>query len=136
MITNATLRWTTRDVVLHTITFKHLHVAAIHLHRNGNDQLSFCILQHVTHRRLEIEVISGTIKLLLGNCERVEFFLKGSLGRHAFAPGKSGFESGTNPMSAASMFQANWNTWGLVVSKHASKAPATRDGTGNQRRNS
>src|SRR6185369_5248953 len=28
MIANAALRWTTRDVVLHAITFKHLYVAA------------------------------------------------------------------------------------------------------------
>src|ERR1051325_5582655 len=49
MITNAALGWTTRDVVLHAITFKYLHVAAIHLHGNGNDQLPFGIFQNMTH---------------------------------------------------------------------------------------
>src|SRR6185503_17264671 len=29
VITNATFGWTTRDIVLHTITFEYLHVAAL-----------------------------------------------------------------------------------------------------------
>src|SRR5688572_33071134 len=51
------------------------------------------------------------------------------------APGSVGFASGTNPMSAAIMFQANWNSAGPVVSKFASKLPRP-DGTGNEWRNS
>src|SRR4029079_6472243 len=85
MITNAALRWSTRNVVLHAITFKHLHVAAVHLHRNRDDQLPLGIFQNVTHRGVEIEVVGCAIELLFSDVEWIEVFLKSRLRRHSMS---------------------------------------------------
>src|SRR4030095_9324584 len=86
VITNTSLGWPTRNVVLDAITLKHLHVAPIHLYRDGDDQLALGILEYMPHGRVEVEVIGGTVELLFGDCERIEFFLNGLLGRHAVSP--------------------------------------------------
>src|SRR5689334_7758014 len=85
MITDAALRRTTRDVVLHAKSFKHLDVAAVHLYGNRNDQLSLGILQHMPHRGFEVQVVSRAIELLFGNFEGIELFLESLLSRHAFS---------------------------------------------------
>src|SRR5215470_9028220 len=121
MITNTAFRWSTRDVVLHTITFKHLHVTAVHLHWNRDDQLPLGIFQYVPHGKIEIEIIGRTIELLFRNLIRVEVFLKRLLGRHAISFWQEwGSESGSNPMRCGHRFQASGNPRGDVVSKKPS----------------
>jgi hypothetical protein len=42
------------------------------------------MLQHVPHRRIEVEVVGRAVELLFGNFEWIEFFLVRPLGRHMF----------------------------------------------------
>ena len=137
VIANAALCRTTRDVVLHAITFKHLHVAAIHLHRNRNNQLPLGILQNPPHRRFEIEIVCCPVELLFSDFERIEFFLERLLGRHAIRSLQKVWdsESGGNPKVCGNMFQGLELPDRPAVSNRPSKLPRP-EGTGKQRRNS
>ena len=64
MIAYATLGRPAGDVVLDTIALKDLHIAAIHLHRDRNDQLPLRAAQNVPRRVVEFQIIGGAIKLL------------------------------------------------------------------------
>src|SRR2546430_1789791 len=63
-------------------TFKNFLIAAVHSHRNRNDQLKLGIAKHVAHRFLPFQIISGPIELLIGYLKWIEFFLRGGSRGH------------------------------------------------------
>ena len=65
-----------KTIASHLLHLEHLDLAAVHLHRNRNNQLALGAAQNVPQRLFQLEIVSRTIELLLGNLKRIEFFLR------------------------------------------------------------
>ncbi len=68
----AALGWPARIVVLHSIAVKHLDLAVIHSHRNGESHLPHGPSQHLMGGFVQIEKLGGLVQLLLSDRKGVE----------------------------------------------------------------
>src|SRR5688572_25981625 len=73
-ISDPALRWTTREVMLHPITLKHLNATGVHLRRYVDFQLAVGHSQHGIEVRIEIQQLCGAIESRHHRLKRILFF--------------------------------------------------------------
>ena len=72
MVTKAAFGGSSRHVMLHAISRKHLHLPVVHLRGDGYFQHALRRAQDLAQARVELQVFSGEIELNLRDAERVQ----------------------------------------------------------------
>ena len=80
MVANSALRRSARHVVLHAISRENFHLPVVHLRGDGHFQHALRRAQDLAQARIELQVLSGEIKLNLRDAKRVQILARRNSG--------------------------------------------------------